>query len=199
MACHPLFSEFMPEPAAKEDYEQILALHEFQPTDDNQFFYTREGWIGKRRFIFSFDVARFFEDIASRKKRITQATAWIAGKNASLSAAKKSRNKETLERDVKQMLAKRKLKSLLQVAIIPIELKVAKKDGTTRTVNSFQLSSTVNQVKETEKRRLDGMTCFIMAYLVPGTPKIRQNIFISLSPWTAFLWCQALQRFQTRL
>ncbi len=161
MACHPLFNEFMPEPAAKEDYEQILALHEFKPTDDNQFFYTREGRIDNRRFIFSFDVARFFEDIASRKKRITRAMAWVAEKNASLSAAKKSRNKETLERDVEQMLAKRKLKSLLQVAIVPIELKVAKKNGTTRTVKSFQLSAAVDQVKETEKRRLDGMTCFI--------------------------------------
>jgi len=161
MACHPLFSKFMPEPAAKEDYEQILALHEFQPTDDNQFFYTREGRIDNRRFIFSFDVTRFFEDIKLRKKRITQAMTWIAEKNESLSAAKKSRNKETLERDVKQMLAKRKLKSLLQVAITPIELKVAKRDGSTRKVNSFQLSATVDQVKETEKRRLDGMTCFI--------------------------------------
>ena len=161
MSCHPLFNEFMPEPASKEDYEQMLALHEFQPTDDNQFFYTREGRIGERRFIFSFDVSRFFEDIASRKKRITQAMAWIAEKNASLSAAKKSRNKETLERDVKQILAKRKLKSLLQVTIIPIQLKVAKKDATTSTVNSFHLSAAVNQAKETEMRRLDGMTCFI--------------------------------------
>ncbi len=36
------------------------------------------------------------------------------------------------------MLAKRKLKSLLQVTIIPVELKFFKKDGTTRTVNSFK-------------------------------------------------------------
>ena len=42
MACHPLFQEFVPEPASKEDYEQILALHEFQPTDENQLFYTYE-------------------------------------------------------------------------------------------------------------------------------------------------------------
>ena len=161
MACHPLFNEFMPEPAAKEDYEQILALHEFQPTNDNQSFYTRQGQIDNRRFIFSFDVARFFEDIAARQKRITRAMAWVAEKNASLSAAKKSRNKETLERDIKQMLAKRKLKSLMQVAITPVELKVAKKNGTTRTVKSFQLSAAVDPVKETDKRRLDGITCFI--------------------------------------
>ncbi|MFZ3172369.1 MAG: transposase [Carboxydocellales bacterium] len=49
MACHPLFQEFVPKPASKEDFEQTLALHEFVPTDDHQFFYTREGQVGKRR------------------------------------------------------------------------------------------------------------------------------------------------------
>ncbi|PHJ38186.1 hypothetical protein P378_11645 [Desulforamulus profundi] len=63
IACHPLFQEFVPGPASKEDYEQILALHEFLPTDDNQFFYTREGRVGKRRFIFSFDVSRFLRTL----------------------------------------------------------------------------------------------------------------------------------------
>lgn len=43
MACHQLFNEFVPEPASPNDYEQMLSLHEFQSTDENQFFYTREG------------------------------------------------------------------------------------------------------------------------------------------------------------
>lgn len=161
MAGHSLFTEFVREPATPEDYEQILALHAFQPTDENQFFYTREGSIGPRRFIFSFDVSRFFGDIDSRNKRIAKAMAWIAEKNASLSAAKKSRRKETVERDVKQMLAKRKLKSLLQVTVTPIEVEVAKKDGTTRRVQSFQLAAEIDKMKEIEIRKSDGMTCFI--------------------------------------
>lgn len=161
MACHSLFNEFMPEPASKDDYEQILALHEFQPTDENQFFYTREGQIDQRRFIFSFDVTRFYEDIKSREKRLDQAMAWISDKNANLAIAKKSRNKETLERDVKTMLAKRKLKSLLLVTVTPIELTVAKSNKTTRIVQSFQLSAEIDKSKELQKRRLDGITCFI--------------------------------------
>jgi|SRR5680860_317068 len=97
----------MPEPASNDDYEQILALHGFLPTDEHQFFYTREGQIAQRRFIFSFDVTRLYEDIESRTKRMAQAMAWITEKNASLAMAKKSRNKEMIERDVKTMLAKR--------------------------------------------------------------------------------------------
>lgn len=161
MACHSLFNEFMPEPCSKDDYEQILALHEFVPTDENQFFYTREGQIDQRRFIFSFDVTRFYEDVESRAKRMVQAMVWITEKNASLVIAKKSRNKEMIERDVKTMLAKRKLKLLFLVKVTPIELKVTKNNGTTRIVQSFQLSAAIDKDKEVQKRRLDGITCFI--------------------------------------
>ncbi|GAB6153239.1 IS1634 family transposase [Desulfosporosinus burensis] len=161
MACHPLFQEFVPEPASKEDYEQILALHEFVPTDDNQFFYTREGRIGKRRFIFSFDVTRFFEDIATRERRITITMTWIAEQNVKLAVAKKSRQKETVEREVQKIISQRKLKSLVKVTVTPIEVKVPKKDGSVRLAHSFQLSAIIDKTGETKMRRLDGMTCFI--------------------------------------
>lgn len=161
MACHPLFWEFIPEPASKEDYGQILALHEFVPTDDNQFFYTREGRVGQRRFIFSFDVTRFFEDIATRERRIAKTLAWIAEQNANLAVTKKSRQKEAVERDVQKILSKRKLKSLLKVTVTPIEVNVTEKNGSIRIAHSFQLSVTIDKAVETEARRLDGVTCFM--------------------------------------
>jgi transposase len=175
MACHPLFQEFVPEPASKEDYEQILALHEFLPTDDHQFFYTREGRIGKRRFIFSFDVTRFFEDIATRERRIAKTMAWIAEQNAKLATAKKSRQKEAVEREVLKIISKRKLKSLMKITVTPIEIKVAKKDGSLRIAHSFQLSAVIDKLGETEARRLDGITCFITNDLtIPQTEIIQR-------------------------
>ena len=161
MACHPLFQKFVPEPASKKDYEQILALHEFVPTDDKQFFYTREGRIGKRRFIFSFDVTRFFEDIATRERRITKTMAWIAEQNAKLAVAKKSRQKEAIEREALKITSKRKLKSVMKITVTPMEVQVAKKDGSIRIAHSFQLSAVIDKAGETEARRLDGITCFI--------------------------------------
>jgi transposase len=162
MNCHPLFNEFVPAPASKRDYEQILALHGFQATDEQQFFYTREGRINQRRFIFSFDVSRFFADIDSREKQISKVFTWISEKNTALLAAKKSRNKEKLEREIKQMLSKRKIKSLFLVTITPIEIKGStKRDGTEHSVHSFKLSVTLDKTKETDIRRLDGITCFI--------------------------------------
>ncbi len=162
MAGHPLFQEFVPHPASKEDFEEVLARNQFESTDENEFFFTREGQIGERRFVFSFDVSRFFDDIASREKRMVQALAWITEQNAKLSAAKKSRKAEIMEREVKQMLSKRKLKSLLQVTITPIEKEVMKKDGkTTRIVHTYQLTYDIDKKKETEVRRRDGVTCFM--------------------------------------
>jgi hypothetical protein len=87
MAVHPLFQKFVPEPASKTDYEQILALYEFVPIDNNQFFYTREGGVGNRRFIFTFAVSRFFEDIANREKRIAKTMTWIGAQNSKLAVA----------------------------------------------------------------------------------------------------------------
>lgn len=162
MVNHPLFNEFIPAPASKDDYEQHLGLQGFQPTDEHQFFYTREGQVDQRRFIFSFDVSRFYADIASREKRITKTLAWISEKNAALSLAKKSRNKETIEREVKQLISRRKLKGLLQVAVEPLDIELPmKKADLTRTVHSFELVVTMDKDKEADMRRSDGITCFI--------------------------------------
>lgn len=162
MINHPLFNEFMPSPASKEDYEQHLALHGFQPTEEHQFFYTREGKVDRRRFIFSFDVTRFHEDMASRERRITKTLAWISEKNAVLSSAKNSRNPEALEREVKQLISRRKLKGLLKVTVVPLEIeRPMKKGDSTRTVHSLELVVTIDKEKEADMRRSDGITCFI--------------------------------------
>lgn len=106
-------------------------------------------------------MARFFDDIAAREKRVAKVYAWIAEQNALLAAAKKSRRLEIVERDVQGMLSKRKLKSMLKVTIEPIQVEVTKKDGRTRIIQTFQLSAAIDQMKETEMRKLDGLTCFI--------------------------------------
>lgn len=95
------------------------------------------------------------------QRRIAKTMAWIAEQNASLAVAKKSRRKEAVERDVQKILAKRKLKSLLMVTVTPIEVEMTKKDGSLRIAHSFQLSVVMDKARETEIRRLDGMTCFI--------------------------------------
>lgn len=161
MACHPLFEQVMPDAATKDDYEQVMAVQGFQPIDENEFFFVREERLDRRRYIFSFDVSRFYEDIKSRSKRVKQFLTWANEENESLATAKKSRKKETVERKVKQMLSKRKLKSIMHITIKAIELSVAKKDGKVRVVNSFQIHAEIDEEKDKEIRRRDGITCFL--------------------------------------
>ncbi len=176
MVNHPLFNTCIPVPASKDDYEQRLAIHGFQPTDERQFFYTREGQIDQRRFIFSFDVSRFYTDIASRERRITKTLAWISEKNATLSLAKKSRNKETLEREVKQLISRRKLKGLLLVVVEPLDMEFPmKKADMSRTVHSFKLVVTLDKDREADMRRSDGITCFITNEVNLATVQVIQK------------------------
>ena len=88
--------------------------------------------------------------------------AWILEKNTALSLAKKSRNKEAIEREVKQLIARRKIKGLLEVEVEPLTIELPmKKADVTRTVHSFKLVVTLNHDKEADMRRSDGITCLI--------------------------------------
>ncbi|MDC3426379.1 IS1634 family transposase [Aquibacillus sp. 3ASR75-11] len=160
MACHPLFERVMPKAVTPDNYKQRLTLQNFEPIENKRFF-IREEKEGKRRYIFSFEVSRFYEDIESRENRIKQAFTWMEAENATLSEAKKSRKAETTVRKVQKMLSKKKLKAFMNVSVIPIELEVLKKDGKTRTVHSFRVCAEVDPEKEKEVRKRDGITCFI--------------------------------------
>jgi len=161
VASHPFFKQVMPEAVSPDNYKERLILHNFEAIDKDERFFIREEKEGKRRYIFSFEVSRFYEDIESRGSRIEQAFAWIAAENDKLSSAKKSRKKETTVRNVKQMLSKKRLKSIMNVSVDPIELEVLKKDGTPRTVHSFHIHAEVDSEKERELKKRDGITCFI--------------------------------------
>ncbi|MDC3424216.1 IS1634 family transposase [Aquibacillus sp. 3ASR75-11] len=161
MAAHPLFEQVMPKAVTSENYNQLLMSQNFEPIDEKERFFIREEKVGKRRYLFSFEVSRFYEDIESRTNRIKQAFTWIEAENANLSAAKKSRKKETTVRKVHQMLSKRKLKSIMNISVTPIELEIPKKDGQPRIVHSFQINAEVDAEKEMEMQKRDGLTCFI--------------------------------------
>jgi len=161
IACHPLFNELMPHPVTIEDYKLVLPSIGFKPTDDSENFYTQEGVDDKRKYIFSFDATRFAIDIKNRDKRMTQITNWVSEKNKNLLCAKKTRKLEPLERDIKNMIKRRKFKNLLQINITPISLPVTNKNGTVRTIQSYQLKLTIDTSNYDRSRRLDGITCFI--------------------------------------
>lgn len=156
-----IFELALPEPVSPDDWDQVLAMREFQRVDDDGLLYCREFNLKEHRYILFFDVARFLADFKARKNRLKEAYDWIEAKNKELSQAKKSRNLTTLERHVKQMLAKKRLKKLLNVEIDSCVIPVTNNKGKERNVDSFCIRATVMPIAEQQEQRLDGLTCFI--------------------------------------
>ncbi|MDI6814366.1 MAG: IS1634 family transposase, partial [Desulfitobacteriaceae bacterium] len=145
----------LPEPASPRDWEQVMALREFVPFDELLFYrqFTKEG----RRYILTFDVARFLEEYRSLKRRLNQAITWLEQKNEAL--AKKARNQEILTRELETMLKRKRVKRLLKVCLEPREGKVTNARGKERIV--LQFTYAVNEEERQKEQRLHGLTCFV--------------------------------------
>nr|WP_242652615.1 IS1634 family transposase [Desulfofarcimen acetoxidans] len=105
------FNTAIPESATPDNYEQIMVMQEFIPFDENAFLYYREFIIDDRRYIVTFDVARFFDEHHAQLNNITYFVQLLTDKNQSLREAKKKRCKSLLEREVAAMLKRKHLKN----------------------------------------------------------------------------------------
>jgi len=156
-----IFNDAMPEAASTDDFEQILAMNEFRPVDENAILYYREFSKEEHRYIFSFDVARFFEDMKSIERRIEQAKEWLIVKNDDLAKSQKSRQLDVVNKEAKKMLAKKHLKKIIEIEIEPYTVTVKNNKGNDREVNTFRIKYVLNLNEKLEEQRLNGLTCFI--------------------------------------
>jgi transposase len=153
--------EALPEPAFPQDWEQVMALREFVPFDENQLLFYREFTNEQRRYILTFDVARFLKEYHSLERRLNQAITWLEQKNKALAQAKKARNQEVLTRELETMLKRKRVKRLLKVSLEPREVKVINARGKERTTHTFQFTYAINEAERQKEQRFHGLTCFI--------------------------------------
>ena len=155
------FKQVLPEPASPEDWEQVMAMREFIPFDENGFLFFREFEIDIRRYILTFDVARFLDEHNLQKRKIGQVLDWAKQKNQTLAQAKKARNREKLEREIQAVLKSKRLKKFLDIDIEPHTHAVINKKGEHRSVETFRLSCSINIIQLKKEQRLFGITCFV--------------------------------------
>lgn len=160
IAVSPFFATALPEPPMPGDWEQILAMREFLPLEEDLLYY-REFVLESRRYILFFDVARFLNEHQAQLKKIERALQWLANKNVGLAKAQKARNRESLEQDIRATMKRFRVKNYLSVQIEPCAHTVTTKKGKSRTVQSFHLSHIVDETALQEERRMHGITCFI--------------------------------------
>lgn len=156
-----LLDEIMPEAATPEDWEQVVAVREFRPWDENEFLYYRPIMLDGNRYIVTFDVQRFLDQTKHRKRQMQHIERSIEQINESLRNAKKSRKSEVVEREVNQLLSRKGLKKQSRVTVEPISLQVTTPKGKTRTVKSFHIQLEWLEDRIKDAARLDGLTCFI--------------------------------------
>ena len=151
----------MPEAAKPEDWEQVMAMREFIPYDDNAFLFYRSLILEGKRYTVTFDVQRFLDQTKHRQRSIKAVEAQLRQMNDRLSQARKSRNELVLKRDVDKLLSRKGFKKLAEVKIHPLAIDVTSPSGKMRQVNSFQIDLHWNHDGLQDAARLDGLTCFI--------------------------------------
>jgi transposase len=161
IAISDFFLAALPDSPTLQDWEQVMAMREFIPFDEDKLLYFREFVDGKHRYVLTFDVARFQGEQRMHRKRMERVLAWIDQKNGSLGQAKRARKQEILEREIQSMLKRKRVKKFLTVTIEPSTHSVSNKKEITREVQSFKLRYLIDDAALTKELRLHGITCFI--------------------------------------
>ena len=151
----------MPEAATPEDWEQVIALHEFQPVDESDSLFYREVQLADQRYVLTFDAGRFLDQTKQRERRIQAVEQEVERMNLSLASAKKARKQEVTAREAERLLTRKGFKKQAQITLEPLLLEVPTPKGATRTVASFSLKLTWFTEKLRDAARLDGLTAFI--------------------------------------
>lgn len=161
IAVSGFFNKSLPEPASPDDWEQVMAMREFIPFDENGFLFFREFEIENRRYILTFDVSRFLDEHNLQRRKIQRVYDWVKQKNHTLAQAKKARNREKLEREIQSVLKRKRVRKFLDIHIEPHTHIVINKKGEQRSVESFRLSCNINEIQLQKEQRLFGITCFV--------------------------------------
>ena len=154
------FEISLPEPPMPTNWEQILALQEFIPIEDDISYY-REFEDDNRRYIILFGVARFLDEHQIQRSKVEQIQRWITQKNIDMEQAKKSRNRDVLEREIGRILKRFHVQKYLSIQITPCSHTITNKRGKSRIVESFRLSHIIDNTALQKEQRLYGITCFI--------------------------------------
>ncbi|WP_066190602.1 IS1634 family transposase [Gracilibacillus timonensis] len=156
-----LLDTVMPEAATMEDWEQVVAMREFVPWDENQFLFYRPVMQNGKRYIITFDVGRFIEQTKQRKRHMAHIEKVIQEMNDELLNAKKSRRVETIEKKISQLLSRKGFKKKAKITIEPLSLTVDTPKGKKRTVKSFHIHLDWLNEAIKDAARMDGLSCFI--------------------------------------
>jgi len=142
--------------ADKDIAEQLPG---FQKYDNGLYYQEKEK--DNTRYILGFNLNMRQDQIETFQKNLKHIIEYIEAKNQDLSQAKRSRNLEKLKNQLDKKLKSQGMHKVIDYQIIEHDIPVTRKNGTMRTVHSFQIQYEVRDNEIRKATTLFGLTCFI--------------------------------------
>lgn len=133
---------------------------------DSKLFFKEGGLIGNKRFVIGFNPDLFIDDRDLRNLKLRLFDEYLRTENKNLQNAQKSRKEDATKNRVIKELKRLKIKKYFHSPVLrPISVERKLKDGSARTVNSFQIEiEKKTNIIDTEKLT-DGVCVFITNHL----------------------------------
>lgn len=133
----------------------------FDQYDDDLYYYDA-GILNDQRTVVGFNPVRFREDRNNRQEKIQFFEAFVNNENTALENAKRSRNHEATKNRIISELKRLKLKKYYRDPTLkPVQATHTLKDGSIKTVESFQIEVEINVATLESEKLLDGVCVFV--------------------------------------
>jgi transposase len=144
-----------------KDPETWLLPMGFKKYDD-QLYFDDVGVIGHKRYVLGFNPTFFKEDRSNRNEKIAFFKSYLKKENKDLKMAQRERNLEATKSRIVKELKRLKIKKYFEAPVLkPLIVERKLKDGTVKTVNSFQVQIEKKSDVMKADKLLDGVCVFL--------------------------------------
>lgn len=129
---------------------------------DDQLYFDDAGLIGDKRYVLSFNPVLFKEDRKNREEKITHFKAYLKKESKDLKKAKRDRELEATKSRIVKELKRLKIEKYFEPPILEaLTVHRKLKDGTVKSINSFQIQVKAKADIIKADKLLDGICVFL--------------------------------------
>lgn len=133
----------------------------FKEYDDQLYFYDA-GVIGDKRYVVGLNPTFFEEERKNRKEKLSFFRSYLKKENQDLTKAKRDRDFEATKGRILKELKRLKIKKYFEPPVLkPITVQSKLKDGSVKSVNSFQVQIETKTDVIKQDKLLDGLCVFL--------------------------------------
>ena len=133
---------------------------------DDQLYFEDAGLIGDKRYVLGFNPVLFKEDRENRQEKIVHFKAYLKKENKDLKKAKRDRELEATKSRIVKELKRLKIKKYFEPPVLePLTVHRKLKDGTVKSINSFQVRIKAKDDIIKADKLLDGLCVFLTNHI----------------------------------